>query len=241
MTNSQSVADVYNENYKKPNFFHYNQRLYEPLIASLVSFCKLRAGASVLDVGCGQGFFSCLLAKQGLRVHGVDLSETGIALAQQRCADLPLRFTVADILEATFPEPFDCVFVRSCSLYNIDGFPTQRTVTDRLLELLKPGGTLIFVYNSTFRLEPGAAWRHHSLAAMRKHFSSYPGARVFFVNKLLHLFWRRLSFTRIGTQCSAMMTRLLRKGGDFVCILEKRTTGHDSIRQQGHHTQVGMH
>jgi SAM-dependent methyltransferase len=230
MKNPQSIAGVYDENYKRPNYFHYSQGLYEPLIASLVSFCRLKAGASVLDVGCGQGFFSFLLAKRGLKVHGVDLSEIGIAEAQHRYADLPIRFTVADILKTSFPELFDCVFVRSCSLYNIDGFPTQRAFTDRLLELLKPGGTLIFVYNSTFRSEVGATWRHHSMAAVREHFSPYPGARIYFVNKLTHLFWRRLSLSRTATGCNAMLTRLLHKGGDFVCILEKRTGGHGLVR-----------
>jgi hypothetical protein len=79
------------------------------------------------------------------------------------------------------------------------------------------------------------------MAAVREHFSPYPEAKIYFVNKLTHLFWRRLSFTHIGTQCNATLTKLLGKGGDFVCILEKRTNGHDPIRQQGHRSQGSIH
>lgn len=225
MSSPKTLADDYNEKYKTSDYFHYNQTLYEPFIASLIAFCKLPAGASVLDVGCGQGFFSSLLAKQGLQVHGVDLSEAGIARAQQRYAKLPIRFTVADVRLCSLPELVDCVFVRSCSLYNIDNFPSQREFTNKLLEFLKPGGILIFIYNSTLRPNSSPTWRHHSKAAVREHFSVYPEAKIFFVNRLTLLFLRRLSFTRLASECNAIITKLLHRGGDFVCVVEKRSPG----------------
>lgn len=220
MTDPKSLAVEYDEKYRIPNYFHYNEALYAPFIASLVSYCKLPAGATVLDVGCGQGFFSFLLAKQGLTVHGVDLSESGIAIAQQEAAH-STRFTVADVQLCSFPEPFDCVFVRSCSLYNTPDLQSQRNLTDKLLEFLKPRGLLIFVYNSTLRPESDMEWRQHSVSSVREHFSVYPEARIFFINRVTLLFLRRLSFTGLGSWSNAMMTKLLGKGGDFVCIVEK--------------------
>lgn len=56
-----------------------------------------QAGESVLSIGCGPGFEPAALAaavgERG-RVHGVDVSEVTLALAEQRCDDLP-RVTFA--------------------------------------------------------------------------------------------------------------------------------------------------
>jgi 2-polyprenyl-3-methyl-5-hydroxy-6-metoxy-1,4-benzoquinol methylase len=41
------------------------------------------AGASVIDAGCGEGILSVMLAKQGCKVLGVDLSEPNIAAARR--------------------------------------------------------------------------------------------------------------------------------------------------------------
>jgi SAM-dependent methyltransferase len=218
----ENPVEGYDQKYKTPNYHLYSPRLHDPVIASLVSFCKLPAGATVLDVGCGQGFFSALFAKRGFRVHGIDQSRIGIQMAEKQYSDLPIRFIADDIWLAGFPELFDCVFVRSCSLHNTSDFPTDREFTDKLLAFLKPHGVLIFVYNSRLFPSPSAgAWRHHSMADVRQHFSVYPGANIFFVNRRTHYFSRRLSFTRFGTQWTALITKILRKGGDFICIIEK--------------------
>lgn len=227
MVGSQSIADFYNEKYKDPNYFHDRQWQYEPFIAGLVSFCRLTRGASVLDVGCGQGFYSSLLSRQGLDVLGVDLSATGIAMAQQRYADLPIRFMVTDVRQEPFPAQFDCVFVRSCSLYNSEDFPSQRTFTGGLLDLLKPGGKLIFVYNSSLRLDPSDPWRDHSMSDVREHFSAYPNARLCYVNIWTHLLLRRLSFTTLGTLCNRMISAIFGIGGQIVCVVDKSVNQAD--------------
>lgn len=47
-------------------------------------------GLRVLDIGCGQGYFSRLLAEAGAHVVGVDISERQIAHARRREAERPL-------------------------------------------------------------------------------------------------------------------------------------------------------
>src|SRR5690348_2059676 len=55
---------------------------------------KRIAGAEtldVLDVGCGTGFLSLLLAQSGHRVTGIDVAENMLARARSKAAALGLR------------------------------------------------------------------------------------------------------------------------------------------------------
>src|SRR5438034_7915971 len=111
----------YDVKYRDQNYFQYRRWLHAPYVSSLVRACGLPEGASVLDVGCGQGFFSYLFHTHGMKVTGIDVSETGIRTADRLYGRFGITFTVADIHTAVFPERFDCLFVRSCSLYNTAG------------------------------------------------------------------------------------------------------------------------
>src|SRR5215831_8391381 len=122
MTTSEDNVKNYNLKYKDLNYFRYSERIYSPYISSLIKSCGLERGSSVLDIGCGQGFFSYLLSKYGMKVSGIDLSESGIRAAKNVYGDLGINFAVGDIETVSFPQQFDCIFVRSCSLYNNDEF-----------------------------------------------------------------------------------------------------------------------
>ena len=69
------------------------------------------AGARVLDVGCGNGFWAGQFIERGCKVVGVDLSEEGIAIARK--AHPKGRFEImsadAQLLERLGEAPFDIV------------------------------------------------------------------------------------------------------------------------------------
>ena len=213
--------DFYNETYRETNYFRYQNWLYKPYVSSLIAFCGLAKGASVLDVGCGQGFFSNLFSKNGMRVHGIDMSETGIRSAQALYGHLGTTFAVADIETAAFREQFDCIFVRSCSLYNTLTFSRQNEITTSLLRHLKPGGTFIFAYNSNFSSRICRTWRYHSLDDVQQHFSGYSNAQIFFLNKITTYLLRGYSFTQIVKHCNVLLSKACGIGGDVICILRK--------------------
>src|ERR1051325_8688953 len=64
-----------------------------------------------LEIGCGTGDFSRLLAQSSERVLALDLSPNMIGLARERSARFPnIAFEVADVLTRELPaETFDCV------------------------------------------------------------------------------------------------------------------------------------
>ena len=82
-------------------------------VRSLVSYLQLRAGDAVLDLGCGPGLYCAHLARQGLRVTGLDYSRNSIAYATQQAADsgLPITYIYGNYLETPFPAGLDAVFM----------------------------------------------------------------------------------------------------------------------------------
>ena len=63
----------------------------------------LRSGASLLDVGCGTGWFTRRLAQcPGMRVTGLDINERGLAYARTR--DSASSYLVGDALALPFAD-----------------------------------------------------------------------------------------------------------------------------------------
>jgi len=141
----------YNKIYESDNFFGYREGIYFPYIKAVLAAGRVAAGSTVLDVGCGQGFVANLLRKCGMKVTGIDISDTGILSARRVYGRLGIEFLVGDINTIGFDRVFDCVFTRSLSLYNIDDFPTSRGITAKLMKYVKPGGTFIFTYNTNLK------------------------------------------------------------------------------------------
>ena len=72
----------------------------------MVGALGLRAGQRVLDVGCGPGRHAHELARRGILVHGIDISQTFVDLA---AADAPAgaTFERLDARALTFDAEFD--------------------------------------------------------------------------------------------------------------------------------------
>ncbi|MBN2495506.1 MAG: class I SAM-dependent methyltransferase [Deltaproteobacteria bacterium] len=67
-------------------------------MAQIVRMVDPRAGDRILDLGCGPGYISELLARRGAEVTGVDRSAAALSMARARCADLPCRFVQSDVI-----------------------------------------------------------------------------------------------------------------------------------------------
>ena len=96
----------------------------------------------ILDVGCGAGFFSVLLAKEGHRVTGVDLTpdmiENAKILAEEENADC--EFIVMDAENVDFPDgTFDVVISRNLTWT----LPHVRRAYRDWVRVLKKGGVLL--------------------------------------------------------------------------------------------------
>jgi len=214
------VKNYYDAKYAQPNYFRQPEWLYAPYISSLISVAGLKRGSLVLDVGCGQGLLSHLFNKYGMRVHGIDISETGVRLAEERYGSSGLTFEAADINTAVFPVKFDCIFVRSCSLHNTKEFAKYNDATSALLRHLKEDGVLIFAYNSNFSSKTSEAFRCHSLRDVTEHFRKYPKAKILFTTKIDTLVMRKFALTPFMTRVNMLLSKLCGIGGDFICVIK---------------------
>ncbi len=102
-------------------------------------------GKTVLDAGCGGGRFVELLARQGVRIVGMDIDGTGLGQVSRTLADYKdAHFVQADLFHLPFrPGVFDFIF----SLGVLHHTPDPKAAFLNLTGLLKAGGQIaIWVY-----------------------------------------------------------------------------------------------
>jgi ubiquinone/menaquinone biosynthesis C-methylase UbiE len=104
------------------------------------------AGMRVLDVGCGVGDVSLLLAhvmRDSGEIVGIDQDPKALALARQRVAEKKLTsstFVQGDFRWFDFDQPFDAVVGRYVLMYQASPNVALRS----LVGVLKPGGSAVF-------------------------------------------------------------------------------------------------
>ncbi len=124
----------------------------------LMDVLQLHPGQRVLDVGCGPGRHAYELARRGLTVHGIDISERFIELATEN-APVGATFERRDARDLDYDGEFDVVI---CLCQGAFGLMTangdDETVLDGMARALKPGGALVLsAFNAYFAVKYFAA------------------------------------------------------------------------------------
>lgn len=96
----------------RPSLRRFNAGLaarYQVSMALIEDCTQQKNIRSILDIGCGDGYFTSLLAKRfpEARVRGFDFSETAIKFARQMCPQKNAEFAVGDAFADT--EHYDLV------------------------------------------------------------------------------------------------------------------------------------
>ncbi|UCG42018.1 MAG: methyltransferase domain-containing protein [candidate division WOR-3 bacterium] len=112
---------------------------------ALLRACGDVRGLKVLDLGCGQGYFSRQLARVGAKVTGVDFSENQVASARKYETGDPLgiEYLVMDAakVDKHWPHP---VFDLVTAAYSIGDMPDAEAVFRAAYRVLKPGCRMAF-------------------------------------------------------------------------------------------------
>jgi ubiquinone/menaquinone biosynthesis C-methylase UbiE len=120
--------DVYRDHLNTPAFF---------------SMLPNVDGLSGLDIGCGEGHNTRLLAKSGARMTAIDIAEVFIGYAKEAetAEPLDIDFQLASAVELPFP---DLTFDFATGFMSLMDVPETDRVLAEAYRVLKPGGFLQF-------------------------------------------------------------------------------------------------
>lgn len=113
----------------------HNAHYHEFLLDQIPAQCH-----RILEIGCGTGGFSRLLARRAEKVLAIDLSTQMISLARERSELYPnIDFVVGDVMAYQFADDqFDCI----ATLTTIHHLPTE-IILRKIRKALKPGGVFV--------------------------------------------------------------------------------------------------
>lgn len=115
-------------------------------VGFLVDALRLEAGQRVLDVGCGPGRHAHALARLGIEVVGVDISQRFVDLASG-AAPPGASFQRTDARDLRFDAEFDAAISLCQGAFGLTGGPGapldgDGAVLDGMARALRPGGRL---------------------------------------------------------------------------------------------------
>ncbi len=134
----EPVADHLGRAYLRYSFTKGTRQEIDHLVGAL----GLEPGMRVLDVGCGPGRHAYALAERGLQVHGIDISQRFVDIADED-APAGATFERLDARSLAFEAEFDaviCLCQGAFGLMTADGH--DETVLAGMSRALRPGGRL---------------------------------------------------------------------------------------------------
>src|ERR1043166_5287560 len=100
----------------------------------------LRPGMTVLELGCGTGYFTRELARSRADMVAIDVSPELLEIAKSNCSAPNVRYEIQNAYELSYPDAvFDSV-VGSSVLHHLEIEEAIREI----YRVLKPGGTIYF-------------------------------------------------------------------------------------------------
>ncbi|MBE9008240.1 class I SAM-dependent methyltransferase [Fortiea sp. LEGE XX443] len=137
------MTNLYEYTYESSESSHHHLYLIKPLIRMISQstyHIENQRKIRILDIGCGNGSLSNLLAQNGYEVVGIEESESGVKFASQAFPDC--RFVQGSIYNlpyAEIGEKFDVVIAAEV----IEHLFFPRELLKNAKQCLKPNGSLI--------------------------------------------------------------------------------------------------
>jgi len=118
----------------------------------------LRPGMSVLELGCGTGYFSRELAGSGADVVAIDVSPELLEIAKANCSAPNVHYEIQNAYALSYPDTaFDSV-VGSSVLHHLE----IEEALSEIYRVLKPGGTIYFtepnMLNPQIAIQKNVPW-----------------------------------------------------------------------------------
>jgi 2-polyprenyl-3-methyl-5-hydroxy-6-metoxy-1,4-benzoquinol methylase len=135
---------------------YYRHQVHGP---ALLAVCEPLRDLDVLDLGCGQGFFSRQLAKRGARVVAIDLAEELLAFALRHEKEEPLGIAYHLMNAQQVNQRWEeCSFDLVTGCMSLHDMADPGAILKSAYDVLKPDGRMAFSIPHPFTDTPFRQW-----------------------------------------------------------------------------------
>jgi SAM-dependent methyltransferase len=122
---------------------------------------ELAGGGSALELGIGTGRIALPLARRGVRVHGIDLSEAMVARLRAKPGSEQIAITIGDFATAAVDGEFAVAYLVFNTIQNLTTQDDQVACFQNVAAHLEPGGCFVVEVGvpALQRLPPGETVR----------------------------------------------------------------------------------
>ncbi|MFX1483364.1 MAG: class I SAM-dependent methyltransferase [Promethearchaeota archaeon] len=125
----------------------YHRTYVNPVVFGILGDIK---GLSILDLACGQGYLSRILAKKGAKVIGIDISEKMLEIAQDSERDHPLGVKYLLCSSSDMSKVPSSSMDWIVSTFGFHDIKEIEPTIDECSRVLKDGGKLVFAIPHPF-------------------------------------------------------------------------------------------
>jgi 2-polyprenyl-3-methyl-5-hydroxy-6-metoxy-1,4-benzoquinol methylase len=137
------ITNQYEYSYANAEPYHHHAYILNPLLEMISEFAALNENKQplrILDIGCGNGSLSNLIAQNGYEVIGLEESNSGIKFANQSFPNCKfIQGSIYNIPYTELGEKFDVII--SCEVIEHLFYPKE--LVKNVKQCLKPNGLLI--------------------------------------------------------------------------------------------------
>jgi SAM-dependent methyltransferase len=136
---------------------------------------ELAGHGAALELGIGTGRIALPLARRGIRVHGIDLSEAMVARLRAKPGAQQIGVTIGDFATTTVEGRFTVAYLVFNTIMNLTTQDGQVACFQNVAAHLEPGGCFVIevMVPALQRLPPGETVRAFNLSATRLGFDEY--------------------------------------------------------------------
>jgi SAM-dependent methyltransferase len=164
--------------------------LAQPAVVDpMVDFLVERAGdGAALELGIGTGRIALPLARRGVRVHGIELSEAMVARLRTKPGAEEIGVTIGDFASARVERAFSLAYLVANTIMNLTTQEEQVACFRNVAAHLEPSGCFVIevLVPGLRRLPPGETFQLFEVSPTHVGFDEYDVARQGLVS---HHYW----------------------------------------------------
>ena len=168
------------DHFGEPVAAHFDERyahLAEPAVVDpIVAFvAELARGGAALEFGVGTGRIALPLARRGVRVHGIDLSEAMVSRLRSKPGAELVDVTVGDFATTTVDGTFSVAYLVANTIMNLTTQDAQVACFENAAAHLEPGGCFVIevLVPQLQRLPPGDTFQLFAVGPTHVGFDEY--------------------------------------------------------------------